>query len=532
MNQSSPTGQNTPTGAPQARALCRARKGSSDPTPSVRRTDPRPGMSSWWRRGAPASPTGAHGAEVRNLHGQPWVFVLSQDKEPLGLAHPAVVRMWRTAGKARMHRMGPNVVRLLCPHAQACFIRKSQPGEGDVVEARIGVDPGAKVSGLALVLAHRVVWTCELAHRSASISKRMTQRAGARSARRCRRKQKAGRGPKEARWRHRCRKPGWLPPSVYHRVQSIRRWVRWLRRFAAPMTTSLTAHVEVSAFDTHKVLHPEVAGADYQHGPLYRANLRGFVITRNSGRCVYCTTSSDNARFEIDHVIARGVGSDRHWNRVAACAPCNLSKGRRSLEQWLAGDPPHAVKNRAGAVLDYVALVSNGHVKMSAMAAANIVGPCTAKKLEADGMRVTRNTGADTAAWRQMTGVAKSHAVDAATCAGQGETLAFRCEHPVQMMMTGRGRRLVVRRNSSGFPALKNDGTPVNPSRWMPQHRLRAGDVVRIDKEGFGRRTRIATLTTARSDGRCVGRLKSGAKINIMASRLALIHHGCGAYVQ
>ena len=190
------------------------------------------------------------------------------------------------------------------------------------------------------------------------------------------------------------------------------------------------------------------------------------------------------------------------------------------------------MKNRAGAVLDYVARASNGHVKMSAMAAANIVGPCVAKKLAADNMPVMQNTGADTAAWRQMTAVAKSHAADAATCAGQGETLAFRCAHPVHVMTTGRGRRLVVRRNASGFPALKNDGTPVNPNRWMPPHGFRAGDVVRIDKEGFGRRRRIATLTTARSDGRCVAGLKSGAKINVMASRLALIHHGCGAHVQ
>ena len=406
------------------------------------------------------------------------------------------------------------------------------PPKATCLEARVGVDPGAKTSGIALVLGHRVVWTCELTHRSSIISKRMTQRAAARSARRCRRKQKAGRGPRPPRWRHRCRKPGWLPPSVYHRVDSIRRWVRRLATFAAPMATSVDAYVEISAFGTHKVLHPEVAGADYQHGALYRANLRGFVMTRDSGKCVYCKTTPNKARFQIDHVIPRRTGSDQHWNRVAACERCNHSKGELSLEQWLAGPAPRAVKRRAGAILDYAARVANGHVKMSAMAAANIVGPCVAKKLEADNMCVTRNTGADTAAWRQMTGVKKSHAADAATCAGQGKPLAFRCERTVRMLMTGRGRRLVVRRNKSGFPALKDDGTLANPSRWTPPHGFRAGDIVRIEKEGFGRRRRIATLTTARTDGRCVGRLRSGNKINIMASRLALIHHGCGAYMQ
>ena len=532
MRNIHPARRNAPPGAPQAQVMCRARNDSGDPTRDARRTDPRPGTSPWWRRDASASPTGAQGAEVRKPHGQPWVFVLSRSKEPLGLAHPAVVRKWRRAGKARMHRMGPNVVRLLCPHAQACFIRKTHPGEEDAVDARIGVDPGAKVSALALVVGHRVVWTAQIEHRSASISKRMTQRAGARSARRCRRKNKAGRGPKPARWRHRCRKAGWLPPSVYHRVQSIRRWVRWLRRFAAPMATSMTAYVEVSAFDIHKVLHPEVCGESYQHGALYRANLRGFVMTCDSGTCVYCETTSRDTRFQMDHVIPRGVGSDRHWNRVAACERCNHSKGKRSVEQWLAGNAPQAVKHRASAILDYVARVADGRVKMSAMTAANVVGPCVAKKLEADGMPVVRNTGADTAAWRRMTGVEKSHAVDAATCAGQGESLAFRCQHPVSVKMTGRGRRLIVRRNASGFPALNKNGTPVTGHRGTPPHGLRAGDTVRIERTDLGQRRRIATLTTARHDGRCVALLRSGNKVNIMASRLTLIHHGCGALVR
>ena len=43
---------------------------------------------------------------------------MSQSCWQRGLAHPGAVRKWRKAGKARMHHMRPNVVRLLCPHAQ------------------------------------------------------------------------------------------------------------------------------------------------------------------------------------------------------------------------------------------------------------------------------------------------------------------------------------------------------------------------------------------------------------------------------
>ena len=66
----------------------------------------------------------------------------------------------------------------------------------------------------------------------------------------------------------------------------------------------------------------------------------------------------------------------------------------------------------------------------------------------------------------------------------------------------------------------------------MPPHGFRAGDVVRIEKPGFGVRRRTATLTTTRWDGRCVVALRSGERHNIMASRLTIIHRGLGARIQ
>lgn len=53
------------------------------------------------------------------------------------------------------------------------------------------------------------------------------------------------------------------------------RWIRELARFSQPMADTVTVHVEVNAFDLHKVTNPEVYGAGYQRGPLWRANLRG-----------------------------------------------------------------------------------------------------------------------------------------------------------------------------------------------------------------------------------------------------------------
>lgn len=66
----------------------------------------------------------------------------------------------------------------------------------------------------------------------------------------------------------------------------------------------------------------------------------------------------------------------------------------------------------------------------------------------------------------------------------RGTPIAYRCSAPVGIEMTGRGRRLVMRRNGAGFPALKNDGTPISGHRHGAPDGLHAGDVVRVDKHG------------------------------------------------
>ena len=444
--------------------------------------------------------------------------------EPLGLAHPALARVWIAADKARIRRIAPATVRLLCQHAQACFIRKR------AARATIGVDPGARTTGVAVIVDSRVIWSTEITHRSAAITKRLSVRRGARSSRRCRHKRRTGRHRKESRFKNRTGCKGGLAPSVRHRVQSTRRWIKAVLPYLQAMCASVRASVEVCSFDTHKVLHPDVGGADYQRGPLWRANLRGFVLTRDDGRCVYCGATK---HLTMDHVVPKSMsGADRHWNIVAACKKCNDSKDAGEVSQWMERCTRASVRKRASATLAYVKRLAAGMAKLNAVAATNIVAPRLAWKLESMGLHVERSSGADTAAWRRTLGVLKTHAMDAACTASSGVPFEWGCGQPISITMTGRGSRLVVRKNASGFPLLKNDGNIVASHRSMPPHGLRAGDVVRIDRPSFGARQRTVTLTTARWDGRCVVALRSGQPHNIMASRLAIIHRGLGARIQ
>jgi len=59
---------------------------------------------------------------------------------------------------------------------------------------------------------------------------------------------------------------------------------------------------------------------------------RRALFARDDWRCVYCGTSS--GRLTLDHVVPRSRGGDSVWeNVVTSCAPCNLRKGDRSLEE-------------------------------------------------------------------------------------------------------------------------------------------------------------------------------------------------------
>ncbi|MEU0245146.1 HNH endonuclease [Streptomyces sp. NPDC006235] len=66
-----------------------------------------------------------------------------------------------------------------------------------------------------------------------------------------------------------------------------------------------------------------------QHEPYSRAE----IFAAYGGTCAYCDAPAEH----LDHVVAlsRG-GADAAHNLLPACAPCNLSKGAKSLAEWAA----------------------------------------------------------------------------------------------------------------------------------------------------------------------------------------------------
>jgi 5-methylcytosine-specific restriction endonuclease McrA len=59
---------------------------------------------------------------------------------------------------------------------------------------------------------------------------------------------------------------------------------------------------------------------------------RRALFARDNWKCQYCGTEA--GKLTLDHVVPRSRGGESIWeNVVASCAPCNLRKGNRTIEE-------------------------------------------------------------------------------------------------------------------------------------------------------------------------------------------------------
>ena len=68
-----------------------------------------------------------------------------------------------------------------------------------------------------------------------------------------------------------------------------------------------------------------------------RQTKRERVWMRSGGLCAYCGMPLSVREMTMDHVVPRSRGGEsRVANLVAACATCNVAKGARTAEEFLA----------------------------------------------------------------------------------------------------------------------------------------------------------------------------------------------------
>ncbi|MBK1650174.1 RNA-guided endonuclease IscB [Rhabdochromatium marinum] len=378
------------------------------------------------------------------------VFVLDANRNVLDPCHPARARELLSKGKAAVLRRYPFTI-----------ILKRAVTDAQPKACQVKIDPGSKTTGIAVVQEDRVIWGAELAHRGGVIKKKLAVR------RACRRNRRNRLGYRPARFLNRTKPPGWLAPSLQHRVQTTMTWVNRLSKFCN--VGELVQ--ELVRFDTQQMQHPEVSSVEYQHGELAGYEVREYLLEKWGRQCAYCGAKNVPLQIEHIHPKSRG-GSDRVSNLTLACQQCNQKKGNRPVEAFL-NKKPDVLKR----------IQAQAKTPLKDAAAVNATRWALFHTLSATGVTVTVGTGGQTKYNRKQLGWGKAHWLDAAAVGDVG-ALRLLTEQPLTITAKGQGGRQKAALNRYGYPIRHNALKPI--------HGWRSGDIAVFDGKSY----RVTPRTT------------------------------------
>lgn len=358
------------------------------------------------------------------------VFVLDTERRPLTPCRPAQARRMLRAGKAAVLRRFPFTI-----------ILKAARPDADVKPLTVKIDPGAKVTGLALGDASRVLFAAELTHRGGAIKSALEERRRYRRNRRARKtRHRAARFDNRVRNRRGLageRAYKWLPPSLQHRVETTLTWVRRFERFSPVEALAL----ERVKFDMQKMQNAEITGVEYQQGALAGYQVREYLLEKFNRTCVYC--GAKDVPLEVEHVQPTALGgSDRISNLTLACRPCNMKKGAQPVEVFLKHRPEVLAR-----------LKVQMKKPLASAAAVNATRNAILDALVATGLPVETGDGAQTKFNRTRLGYGKAHWIDAACVGVSGAAIVLDAAmKPLQIKACGHGVRQRCRPDAYGFP--------------------------------------------------------------------------------
>ncbi|MEC5218420.1 5-methylcytosine-specific restriction endonuclease McrA [Actimicrobium sp. GrIS 1.19] len=362
------------------------------------------------------------------------VFVVDRNQRPVMPCSEKRARKLLEAGRARVHRLIPFCIRIIDRSLVGCA---SQP-------IRLKIDPGSKVTGLALVrervttdassgeviISAHVLNLFELVHRGRQISEALTSRS------QMRRRRRGNLRYREPRFLNRGNKArGWLAPSLQHRINTILAWVDRLRRWVPIKGLSQ----ELVRFDMQQMEAPEISGVEYQQGTLAGYEAREYLLEKWARKCAYC--DAKGVPLNIDHVRAKAEGgSDRISNLTVACMPCNSKKSARNVKDFLKRDPARLARITAQLkrpLLDAAAVNATRWALLNA--------------LKATGLPVQTGSGGLTKFNRSRLGIPKTHSLDA-VCIGAVDAAVSWNRPTLTIKCTGRGSYQRTRLDAFGFP--------------------------------------------------------------------------------
>jgi len=420
------------------------------------------------------------------------VFVLDKKKTPLMPCTEKRARLLLGRKRAVVARMYPFTVRI-----------KDRIG-GNTQPVRLKIDPGSKFTGIAVVRENTpgevtVLSLFQLEHRGWLISKNLKSRSAYRRRRRS--KNLRYRPP---RFNNRTRPKGWLAPSLQHRVDTVVSWVSKLRRLA-PITG---ISQELVRFDMQQMQNPEINGVEYQRGTLAGYSQKEYLLAKWGRNCVYC--GKGNIPLQVEHIVPKAQGgSNRISNLTLACEKCNLRKGSRNVEDFLAGNPNLLKKIKAQA-----------KAPLKDAAAVNSTRWALYIKLKVTGLPVEVSNGGQTKFNRVTLGIPKSHVLDA-VCVGNVLSVQDWDVPTLNIKCTGRGRYGRTLIDMYGFPRSYL-------MKHKTVHGFQTGDMVRATVAKGKNVGKYTGRIVVRASGSFSMKRDAGLPIDVNYRNCRLVSHGDG----
>ena len=395
-----------------------------------------------------------------------YVFVLDANRKPLTPCKPSLARKLLKVGKAKVFRLYPFTILL-----------KKEVTE-DPQPVTLKIDPGSKVTGLAILLDSSLIWVAELAHRGQAIKTSLESRRSLRHGRRSRHTRY-----RQARFLNRTKPKVWLALSLRHRVETTLTWVNKLSKLA-PVKTIFQ---ELVRFDLQKIENPEISGVEYQQGVLAGYEVREYLLNKWERRCAYC--SAENLPLQVQHIHPKASGgTNRISNLCLACEPCNTKKGTQDIKIFLAKKPD--VLNK---------ILAQAKRPLKDATAVNSTRWALFTRLKETGKVIITGSGGLTKFNRIRLELPKTHFLDAA-CVGDTPSISVLANQPLNIKATGHGSRQMCRTDKFGFP-----------SRYVPRFKFvkgfQTGDIIK------------AVVTSGKKVGTYTGRVavRSSGSFNVSA---------------
>lgn len=249
------------------------------------------------------------------------IFVLNNEGKPLMPTDKAgKVRRLLKTGQAEIFQHEPFTIKLL--YNTPDFI---QP-------ITLGVDLGYSFVGISAITKKEELYGGELQLRN-DISGLMEERNKYRRARRNRLRYR------EKRFDNRKRPDGWLPPSTQNKLDNN---IKFIEQQINILPVK-NINIETAIFDIQKIQNEDIAGVEYQQGPLFGyQNVKLAVKHRDNHKCQNpnCKHKDDkNVKLHVHHIIYKRLGgSDKLDNLITLCVHCHNDKNHSEkgfLYQWM-----------------------------------------------------------------------------------------------------------------------------------------------------------------------------------------------------